>query len=106
YTFGLKRGVGAETLSEFFGRLHLETQMGCSPSALRGMLQALEHVILETAAAWEHEGIATREGRPVIGAVDETFLGYPLKAGHLITSATLHAGLISLPRSRQVPDVR
>ena len=38
------------------------------------MLQALEHVILETAAAWEHEGIATREGRPVIGAVDETFL--------------------------------
>ena len=74
YTFGLKRGVGAETLSEFFGRLHLETQVGCSPSALRGMLQALEHVILETAAAWEHEGIATREGRPVIGAVDETFL--------------------------------
>jgi uncharacterized protein DUF6399/IclR-like helix-turn-helix domain-containing protein len=74
YTFGLKRGVGAETLSEFFGRLHLETQMGCSPSALRGMLQALEHVILETAAAWEHEGIATSEGRPVIGAVDETFL--------------------------------
>ena len=74
YTFGLTRGVGAETISEFFGRLRLETQVGCSPSALRGMLQALEHVILETAAAWEHEGRATREGRPVIGAVDETFL--------------------------------
>jgi hypothetical protein len=74
YTFGLKRGVGAETLSEFFGRLPLETPVGCSPSALRGMLQALEHVILETAAAWEHEGITTRAGRPVIGAVDETFL--------------------------------
>jgi len=25
YTFGLKRGVGAETISEFFGRLRLET---------------------------------------------------------------------------------
>ena len=74
YTFGLKRGVGAETISEFFGRLRLETHVGCSPSALRGVMQALEHVILETAAAWEHEGVAAGEVRPIIGAVDETFL--------------------------------
>jgi len=74
YTFGLKRGVGAETLSEFFGRLRLETRMGCSPSALRGMMQALEQAILETAQGWEHEGIAEGEVRPIIGAVDETFL--------------------------------
>jgi len=33
YTFGLKRGVGMDTLSEFFARLRLETQVGCSPSA-------------------------------------------------------------------------
>ena len=46
YTFGLKRGVGLETISEFFGRLRLETHMGCSPSALRGMMQALEQAIL------------------------------------------------------------
>jgi hypothetical protein len=32
-TFGFKRGVGGETLSEFFVRLRLETQGGCSPSA-------------------------------------------------------------------------
>src|SRR5437667_401914 len=38
YTFGFTRGVGAETISKFFGRLHLETQVGCSPSALRGVL--------------------------------------------------------------------
>src|SRR5262245_2821291 len=31
--FGLKRGVGMDTMSEFFARLHLETQVGCSPSA-------------------------------------------------------------------------
>src|SRR5262249_25299875 len=42
YTFGLKRGVGLDTLSEFFARLHLETQVGCSPTALRGVRQALE----------------------------------------------------------------
>src|SRR5256712_3069722 len=74
YTFGFTRGVGAETISEFFGRLHLETHVGCSPSALRGVMQALEHVILETATAWEHEGVAGGEVRPIIGAVDETFL--------------------------------
>src|SRR5437870_1122081 len=74
YTFGLTRGVGAETISEFFGRLRLETHVGCSPSALRGMMQALEQAILETTAAWEQEGIAHGETRPIIGAVDETFL--------------------------------
>jgi hypothetical protein len=74
FIFGLKRGVGAETLREFFGRLRLEAHVGCSPSALRGVMHALEQVILETAAAWEHEGIAHGERRPIIGAVDETFL--------------------------------
>jgi Family of unknown function (DUF6399)/IclR helix-turn-helix domain len=74
FVFGLKRGVGAETLSEFFGRLRLEAHVGCSPSALRNVMHNLERIILETTAAWEKEGIAHGEIRPVIGAVDETFL--------------------------------
>src|SRR5215468_12112113 len=49
YTFGLKRGVGMDTMHEFFARLHLETQVGCSPTALRRVLQALEAALLETA---------------------------------------------------------
>ena len=40
YTFGLKRGVGMDTMREFFVRLRLERQVGCSPSALRGVIQA------------------------------------------------------------------
>jgi hypothetical protein len=74
FIFGLKRGVGAETISEFFGRLRLEAHVGCSPSAVRGVMQALEQAILEMATAWEQDGIAHRETRPIIGAVDETFL--------------------------------
>jgi hypothetical protein len=74
FVFGLKRGVGAETLSEFFGRLRLEAYVGCSPSALRNVMHTLERLILETTAAWEKEGMAHGEIRPVIGAVDETFL--------------------------------
>jgi hypothetical protein len=37
-------------------------------------MQALERAIMETAAAWERDGIAHGEVRPIIGAVDETFL--------------------------------
>src|SRR6266581_1106859 len=74
FVFGFKRGVGAETLSEFCSRLHLETQVGCSPSALRRVMHTLERILLETVAAWEQEGIAHGEIRPIIGAVDETFL--------------------------------
>ena len=74
FVFGLKRGVGAETLSEFFGRLHLEAHVGCSPSALRSVMHTLERIILDTAVAWEQEGVAHGEIRPIIGAVDETFL--------------------------------
>ena len=74
FVFGLKRGVGAETLSEFLGRLRLDAHVGCSPSALRTVMHMLERLLLETAAAWEKDGIAHGEIRPVIGAVDETFL--------------------------------
>src|SRR4029450_3068992 len=74
YTFGLKRGVGMDTMHEFFARLHLATQVGCSPSALRRVMQTLEAALVETAAAWEQEGCASGAMREVIGAVDETFL--------------------------------
>ena len=74
YTFGLKRGIGMDTMSEFFARLHLERQVGCSPSALRGVMQALKTALLETAGRWEEDGIRAGEVREIIGAVDETFL--------------------------------
>src|SRR5262252_10364389 len=74
YTVGLKRGVGRDTMSEFFARLHLAPQVGCSASALRGVMQALEAALLETAVAWEQDGQTHGEVREIIGAVDETFL--------------------------------
>jgi hypothetical protein len=90
YLFGCQRGVGIDTMSEFFARLRLETPVGCSPSALRRVLQALEAALLETAGAWEKERCADGEGREIIGAVDETFLEQmmlifrDLKTGYLL----------------------
>ena len=74
YTFGLKRGVGMDTMHEFFARLRLATQVGCSPSALRRVMQTLEATILETVTTWEKDGVARGAGQEIIGAVDETFL--------------------------------
>jgi hypothetical protein len=37
-------------------------------------MHLLERLLLQTAAAWEQDGSAHGEIRPVIGAVDETFL--------------------------------
>ena len=71
--FGLTHGVGVETMREVFSRLRLDMQVGCAPWALRGVMHALEPALWETAAAWEHEGQAAGERRPIIGAVDATF---------------------------------
>jgi hypothetical protein len=72
-TFGLKRGVGIETLRAFLTRLRLATQVGCAPGALRPVMQALETTVVETAQTWEQTGAADGEGRESIGGVDETF---------------------------------
>ena len=74
YPFGLKRGMGLETISEFFTHLRLTTQVGCSPSALRGVINVLEAAMLTTTEAWERDGVATGAMREIIGAVDATFL--------------------------------
>jgi hypothetical protein len=74
YPFGLKRGVGAETMRAFFACLHLEQQVGCSPSTLRVVMEQLEVLILETTEGWEREGIAQGQIGPIVGTVDATFL--------------------------------
>jgi hypothetical protein len=73
-TFGLKRGVGLETMRECVARLRLERQMGCSASALRGVLHAVETAMLETPRTWAQDAIAAGEVRESIGAGAEPFL--------------------------------
>ena len=46
YYFGIKRGIGADSLSEFFHSLRLEKQIGCSANALRQLeVQVKEKII-------------------------------------------------------------
>ena len=89
YTFGFQRGVGLDTMRAFFARLRLERQVGCSPSALRGVMHTLEAVLRETAGAWEQDACAGAEGREIIGAVDETFLEQMMLVSVSYTHLTL-----------------
>jgi len=72
-TFGLKRGVGLDTMSEFCARLCLDTQVGCSPAVLRGVRQAWETALLATTGRWAKEGVRAGEVREIMGAVDDIF---------------------------------
>ena len=72
--FGLKRGVGMDTMSALLARLPREAPAGCAPSALRSVMQALEAALLETAETWEKDGGTRAVMHESIGAVDETFL--------------------------------
>ena len=74
YTFGLKRGVGVDTMSEFFARLHLETQVGCSPSALRQVMQALADDGWRPRRPGSRTRARLARGVRSSAAVDETFL--------------------------------
>ncbi len=47
YIFGIKCGIGAETLSEFFYLLQLPMQVGVSPSALRSLEVVVREAILK-----------------------------------------------------------
>ncbi len=73
-TVSRTRGVGVETLREFFARLRLATQVGCAPAALRHVLQTLEATAVETAETWEQDAGAAGEVREMIGGVEATFL--------------------------------
>ena len=60
-TFGLKRGVDVDTLSESFARLHLNAQIDCSPNAIHPILQTLETTAIATAQTWEQDAVVARE---------------------------------------------
>ena len=89
YTFGMKRGVGMESISEFFYRIHLP-HFGCSPSALRDSRAKLEKELLAIGQRWEALGIENAEDLEIIGSPDETFFEemilvlMDLKSGYIL----------------------
>ena len=71
-----KRGVGMDTISEYFLRVFvLRRRWAVRPlPRLSRVMAALVVTIEATARGWEQDGVAQGEVREIIGAVDETFL--------------------------------
>ena len=77
YHFGIQQGVGAESLSQFFKAIHIETHVGISPSALRSLKGQLHETIAAYAAA-QAEHCQPKPGQGICVGADETFFDLPI----------------------------
>lgn len=77
YFFGIKQGVGAESLSEFFQAVHLETHVASSPSALRDFKRRVNQAVIDYGET-QAKHCQPTEGQGICVGADETFFGFPL----------------------------
>lgn len=77
YCFGIKHGVGAESLSEFFRLIGLDSHVATSPSALRTFKTRLVESI-EQYGIQQQETLNPPADKTVIVGGDETFFEGPI----------------------------
>lgn len=73
YVFGIKQGIGNETLSEFFHLLHLERHIGVSPTALQGLRVQMEGQILSYRDEQQQRLEQANTKVEICAGADETF---------------------------------
>ena len=90
--FGIQRGVGAETISQFFKDLRIGTHVGVSPTAIRSQRLRIEQLIIQYGKQYQEEGITNCDQLEIIGGVDETFfkeimilLAMDLRTGYILS---------------------
>jgi len=70
----VKSGVGADSLSDFFKLIRVDTHIGVSPSALRNQLQNIEQLLIVFQEQCEQQ-IPADTTRSAVVAMNETFFG-------------------------------
>ena len=72
FHFGIRHGVGADMISDFFQLLRLEKHVGISAPSIKTMRKKLEKLIIEFQ---EIHQFSDMSGKPlkIVGGVDETF---------------------------------
>lgn len=90
FHFGLKRGVGAESISGFLASLRIQTHVGVSATAIKGVQQELEKQIIGYGQVQQARGVQAGGRKEIVGGVDETFFAQmvlvmlDLPSGYLI----------------------
>ena len=77
YYFGIKQGVGAESLSEYICAMHLDTHVASSASALRQLKQRVNQAVVDYEKAQAAHCVPS-EGQGICVGADETFFGLPV----------------------------
>jgi hypothetical protein len=72
FHFGIRSGVSAEMLSEFFKLLHLDKHIGVSPSSIKKMRKKIESIIIEFQEIHRSCDLSEKPLK-IVGGVDETF---------------------------------
>lgn len=72
FHFGIRHGVGAEMISDFFKLLNLEKHIGVSPSSIKKMRTKIEGIIIEFQEIHRTCNISDKPLK-IVGGVDETF---------------------------------
>ena len=70
YLFGIRGGIGMDTIAEFFRLIHVDRHIGVSASSLYRLTTRIEAIILEYKETYEHR---TGDVVQVIVGADETF---------------------------------
>ena len=77
YTFGIKGGIGAGRIEEFFEQIRIHTHVGISPSSILRVLKEIELSILRYKELQEEDIIKSaiyREELKLVLGLDETWL--------------------------------
>ena len=90
YQFGLKSGVGAETLSQFFKTIRIDKHVGVSSTVLREQITNMEILLPQFQA--ECEKSITKQTRKIVAGLDETFFGEFM----ILVLMDLHSGYLVL----------
>lgn len=73
YVFGVKHGIGNDTLSELFHLLRLERHIGVSPSSLQGIRVKVEEQILSYHLEQQRQLQQVPTKVEICAGADETF---------------------------------
>jgi hypothetical protein len=77
YEFGIKGGIGSDSLSSFFNRLRLKEQFGCSASVLRTLEVRLREVIISYEQV-QRSSCQCTQGIGICVGGDKTFYDLPI----------------------------
>jgi len=72
FHFGIRHGVGADMISDFFQLLRLEKHAGVSVSSIKTMRKKIEKLIIEFQEIHQSSDISEKPLK-IVGGVDETF---------------------------------